>query len=198
MQYKSKFKDAHHKSKLAFSLGGFSLLLAIGALIIMPYANNLPNAGGYFDAGGWPVEEPKLVGNYPPLTFVDGKLSDTNWVSLKDETLNFEGDYLKLTEVGDGLRSPIESDPKSSSTKLLIRVKDMTLEEMQDVLLIKGYGVKNNLQCNIYQLTHSKDNFFVYSIVPRFTSYVSFELNVKKTLLIEEVRWIYTDAMRGE
>lgn len=198
MQYKSKFKDAHHKTKLAFSLGGLSLLLAIGALIIMPYASSLPNAGGYFDAGGWPVEEPKLVGNYNPLTFENATLSDTNWVSLNDAPLTFENNYLKLEEVGEGLRSPIESEPESSSTKLLIKIKDMTLEEMKDVLLIKGYDVNNTLQCNIYQVSFSKDGFFVYSIVPRFTSYVTFELNVKKTLLIEEVRWIYTDAMRGE
>ena len=198
MQYKSKFKDAHHKTKLAFSLGGLSLLLAIGALIIMPYADSLPNAGGYFDAGGWPVEEPKLVGNYNPLTFVNGQLSDTNWTSIDGAPLNFEGNYLKLTNVGEGLRSPIESEPESSSTKLLIKVKDVSLEEMQDVLLIKGYSVDNSLQCNIYQVTYNKDGFYVYSVVPRFTSYVSFELNVEKTLLIEEVRWIYTDAMRGE
>lgn len=194
MAYKTPILSNHRKTKLAFSLGGFSLLIAIALVSISPFSSSLPGQGNDFDAGGF-LNEPQNV--IPPLSFEDKTLN--GWTYFADE-LNASGphfldDALVLKHTNDGLKSPIV-EPNISPTRIKLKIKDATSEDIQGLFVISSFSIDHKNLANIDIFTIDKDGYFTYSVINPYTSYLTItQLEEKETSLLE-VKWVYTNDIK--
>ena len=194
MAYKTPILSNHRKTKLAFSLGGFSLLMAIALVSISPFSNCLPGHGNDFDAGGF-LNEPQDV--IPPLSFEDETLD--GWTYFEDE-LNASGphfydDALVLNKANVGLKSPIV-EPNISPTRIKLKIKDATKEDMQGLFIISSFSIEHKNLANIDIFTIDKDGYYTYSIINPYTSYLTItQVDERETSLLE-VKWVYTNDIK--
>lgn len=194
MAYKTPFLTNHRKTKLVFSLGGFSLLMAIALVSIVPFSDSLPGSGDNFDAGGF-LNEPQDV--IPPLSFKDNSLD--GWTYFEDE-LNASGphfydDALVLNKANVGLKSPIV-EPNISPTRIKLKIKDATSEDIQGLFVISSFSIDHKNLANIDIFTIDKDGYFTYSVINPYTSYLTITQVEERETSLLEVKWVYTNDIK--